>query len=68
MLQHMKDKKDPIENLQRLLLKNGEDEKSLKEIDQEIKDTVSLAAQFAVDSDEPNLSELYDNIYASSTV
>ncbi len=67
-VQHMKDKKDPIENLQRLLLKNGEDEKSLKEIDQEIKDTVSLAAQFAVDSDEPDLSELYDNIYASSTV
>ena len=65
-VQNVKDKNDPIENLQKILLKNGASEEQLKKIDQEIKNTVSQAAQFAIDSEEPDLSELYNGIYAEN--
>ena len=62
-VQNMKDEKDPIENLQKILLKEGESQENLIEIDQEIKAIVSEAAQFSLDSSEPDISELYDDIY-----
>ncbi|MDG2354450.1 MAG: pyruvate dehydrogenase (acetyl-transferring) E1 component subunit alpha [Paracoccaceae bacterium] len=62
-VQNMKDEKDPIENLQKILLKEGESQENLIEIDQEIKAIVSGAAQFSLDSSEPDISELYDDIY-----
>jgi pyruvate dehydrogenase E1 component alpha subunit len=62
-VQNMKDEKDPIENLQKILLKEGESQENLIEIDQEIKAIVSDAAQFSLDSSEPDISELYDDIY-----
>ena len=62
-VQNMKDEKDPIENLQKILLREGESEENLIEIDQEIKAIVSEAAQFSLESSEPDISELYDDIY-----
>ena len=63
-VQNMREKKDPIENLQKILLNEDYSEESLKEIDLEIKALVSEAAQFSLDSSEPEVSELYNNIYA----
>ena len=65
-VQNVKDKNDPIENLQKILLKNGASEEQLKKIEQEIKNTGSQAAQFAIDSEEPDLSELYNGIYVEN--
>ena len=62
-VQNMKDKRDPIENLQKILLEDDHSEESLKNIDLEVKSLVSESAQFSLDSPEPNLSELYKNIY-----
>ncbi|MAI97518.1 MAG: pyruvate dehydrogenase (acetyl-transferring) E1 component subunit alpha [Rhodobacteraceae bacterium] len=62
-VQNMKDKRDPIENLQKILLDDDHSEESLKNIDLEVKSLVSESAQFSLDSPEPNLSELYKNIY-----
>ena len=65
-VQEIKEKNDPIENLQKHLLKKKESEESLKKIDQEIKEIISMAAQFALDSADPDLSDLYKDIYAVS--
>ena len=62
-VQNMKDKRDPIENLQKILLDDDHSEESLKNIDLEVKSLVSQSAQFSLDSPEPDLSELYKNIY-----
>ena len=55
--------KDPIENFQKHLLNEGLDEDEFKKIDKEIKEIVSEAADFALESSEPNLSDLYKDIY-----
>ena len=62
-VQNVKDKKDPIENFQKHLLNEGLDEDEFKKIDKEIKEIVSEAADFALESSEPNLSDLYKDIY-----
>jgi len=62
-VQNIKDKKDPIENFQKHLLNDGLDEDAFKRIDQEIKEIVSEAADFALESSEPDLSDLYEDIY-----
>ena len=62
-VQNIKDKKDPIENFQKYLLNEGLDEDEFKKIDKEIKEIVSEAADFALESSEPNLSDLYKDIY-----
>ena len=62
-VQNIKDKKDPIENFQKHLLNEGLDEDEFKEIDKEIKEIVSEVADFALESSEPNLSDLYKDIY-----
>ncbi len=62
-VQKIKETKDPIENLQRVLVKNGDSEDSLTKIDHHIKTVIAEAAQFAIDSDQPELSELYEDIY-----
>ena len=62
-VQNIKDKKDPIENFQKHLLNEGLDEDEFKRIDQEIKEIVSEAADFALESSEPDLTDLYENIY-----
>ena len=62
-VQNIKDKKDPIENFQKNLLDKGVKEESFKEIDKKVKAIISNAADFAIESDEPDLSELYKDIY-----
>ena len=62
-VQNIKDKKDPIENFQRHLLKEGLDEDEFKKIDKNIKEIVSEAADFALESSEPDLTDLYEDIY-----
>ncbi len=57
--------RDPIDNVQRLLV-DGKmaTAEELKEIDREIKASVSEAAEFAEQSPEPDAAELYTDIYA----
>ena len=62
-VQNIKDKKDPIENFQKYLLNEGLDEDELKKIDKNIKEIVSEAADFALESSEPDLADLYEDIY-----
>ena len=62
-VQNIKDKKDPIENFQKYLLNEGLDEDEFKKIDKEIKEIVSEAADFALESSEPDLTDLYKDIY-----
>ncbi len=64
-VQKVRDTRDPIENVRELLLQGkhaSEDE--LKEIDKEIKGVVNAAADFARESPEPSLDELWTDIYA----
>ncbi len=64
-VQKMKEERDPIEKIRDMLLTGGHaSEDDLKNIDKEIKKTVSDAADFATASPEPALSELYTDIYA----
>tara|TARA_A100001011_G_scaffold386225_1_gene461640 strand:+ start:81 stop:1052 length:972 start_codon:yes stop_codon:yes gene_type:complete len=62
-VQNIKDKKDPIENFQKYLLKHGIEEDEFKKIDQNIKVIISEAADFAIESEEPELSDLFEDIY-----
>ncbi len=62
-VQNIKNKKDPIENFQKYLLKQGIREDEFRKIDQKIKGIISNAAEFAIESDEPELSDLFKDIY-----
>jgi pyruvate dehydrogenase E1 component alpha subunit len=54
---------DPIDTLRERILSSGAaDEAQLKEIDREVKATVTGAAEFAQQSPEPDTSELYTDI------
>jgi pyruvate dehydrogenase E1 component alpha subunit len=62
-VQKMRSERDPIDNVRELLLDGGyADEAGLKEIDREIKDIVSDAAEFAQTSPEPDPAELWTDI------
>ena len=50
-------------NFQKYLLKQGVNEDEFKKIDQKIKETISEAAEFAIESSEPELSDLFKDIY-----
>lgn len=59
-----KENKDPIENIRNKILQSKfatEDE--LKNIEKQIKDIVAEAAEFAINAPEPELSELYTDVY-----
>ena len=63
-VQKVKEERDPIDHVREMLLSGGHaDEDALKAIDKEIKAVVSEAAQFATDSPEPDLSELWTDVY-----
>ena len=66
-VQKMREERDAIEHVRDLLLtgKHATDDE-LKAIDKEIKATINEAAEFAKDSPEPGLNELYTDIYADS--
>ena len=67
-VQKVREERDPIEHVRGLLLtgKHATEEK-LKEIDKEIKDIVNASADFARESPEPALAELWTDIYADAT-
>ena len=66
-VQKVRQEHDPIDQLRQALLASAAiDEAGLKEIDREIKAVVSEAAEFAQNSPEPDLSELYTDVYAEA--
>ncbi|SDF87528.1 pyruvate dehydrogenase (acetyl-transferring) E1 component subunit alpha [Sulfitobacter delicatus] len=65
-VQKMRDERDPIEAVRTLLLEgNHATEDDLKAIDKEIKKVVNESADFAKESPEPHLDELWTDIYAT---
>lgn len=64
-VQRMRSEQDPVERLKTLLMNTGHaDEAALKTLDKEVKAIVSEAADFAQTSPEPDLTELYTDVYA----
>ena len=61
-VQDVREHKDPIEGLKKVLLENGSTEDELKAIDKDIRKTVTEAADFAENSPEPDASELYTDV------
>ena len=62
----MREKHDPIEAAKVDLMARGMSEDALKDIDKRIRATVSQAADFAENSPEPELAELYTDILVGS--
>jgi pyruvate dehydrogenase E1 component alpha subunit len=66
-VQKMRDERDPIEQIRSLLLTGKHaSEDDLKAIDKEIKGIVNESAEFAKESPEPHLDELWTDIYADT--
>ena len=66
-VEKMKTEKDAIEHVRDLLLGAGlASDEELKAIDKDIKDIVNASAEFAKESPEPDLSELWTDIYAEA--
>ncbi|AWX93471.1 pyruvate dehydrogenase (acetyl-transferring) E1 component subunit alpha [Paracoccus mutanolyticus] len=64
-VQKMRDERDAIEHVRDLLLTGSHaSEDDLKAIDKEIKDIVNESAEFAKESPEPALDQLWTDIYA----
>jgi pyruvate dehydrogenase E1 component alpha subunit len=66
-VQKMREERDPIEQIRSMLLTGKHaTEDELKAIDKEIKATVNESAEFAKESPEPHLDELWTDIYAEN--
>jgi pyruvate dehydrogenase E1 component alpha subunit len=65
-VQEMRDKHDPIEGAKAELLARGIDEDRIKEIDKRIRSVVAEAADFAENSPEPEMTELYTDVLVES--
>ncbi|MEY8828075.1 pyruvate dehydrogenase (acetyl-transferring) E1 component subunit alpha [Sedimentitalea sp. XS_ASV28] len=66
-VQKMREERDPIEQVRSMLLTGKHaSEEDLKAIDKEIKSVINAAADFAKDSPEPALDELWTDIYADA--
>ena len=66
-VQKMRDEKDCIEHVRELLLDGKHaSEEDLKAIDKEIKDIVNKSADFAKESPEPDVSELWTDVYVEA--
>lgn len=61
-VQDVREHKDPIEGLKKILIENGSTEDDLKAIDKDIRKIVTEAADFAETSPEPQPSELYTDV------
>ena len=62
-VQKVRSERDPIDHVRNLLLEGEHaDETALKQIDREVKDIVSDAAEFAQNSPEPDLSDLWTDV------
>ncbi len=68
-VQKMREERDPIEQVRAMLLTGKHaTEDDLKAIDKEIKAVVNESAEFAKESPEPHLDELWTDIYAADDV
>ncbi|MFM5947974.1 MAG: pyruvate dehydrogenase (acetyl-transferring) E1 component subunit alpha [Novosphingobium sp.] len=65
-VQEMRDNRDPIDGAKAELLKRGVTEERLKEIEKQIRSKVNEAADFAENSPEPEMTELYTDILVES--
>jgi len=66
-VQKMRSESDPIEQVkQRLTEKKWAGEDDLKAIDKEVRDVVADAAEFAQNDPEPDVSELWTDIYVAA--
>ena len=66
-VQKVRDEKDPIEHVRHMLLDGGHaSTDDLKAIEKEIKDIVNDSADFARQSPEPPVEELWTDIYAET--
>ena len=64
----IREERDPIDHLRALMLKRkGVAEQDLKILDAEIKEIITVAAEFAQKSSEPDPSELYTDITKAAT-
>ena len=61
-VQDMRDNHDPIEAAKQDLLKRGVTEERMKDIDKRIRQIVAEAADFAENSPEPDMSDLYTDV------
>ena len=66
-VQKMREERDAIEQVRKRLLEGDATEEDLKAIDKEIKEIVNVAAEFSKESPEPQLSELWTDIYVDGT-
>jgi pyruvate dehydrogenase E1 component alpha subunit len=62
----MRAEHDPIEHAGHRLIEGGVSEAQLKEVDREVREVVSEAAQFAQDSPEPDPAELWTDVLAEA--
>ena len=61
----IKEERDPIDNLRSYLISNNiSTDSELKDIDRQVKDAISDAADFAISSDIPADNELWTDIYS----
>jgi pyruvate dehydrogenase E1 component alpha subunit len=61
----VREKRDPIDHFGKKLIERGVvNETDLKQMDAEVKKVVVEAAEFATESPEPGVAELYTDIYA----
>jgi len=68
-VQKMREEHDAIEQVRKRLIEaDPKAEEELKTIDREIKDIVNNAADYARESPEPELAELWADIYVEATV
>ncbi len=66
-VQKMRQEHDPIDHLRgRLIAARAIDEEALKIVDREVKDLITVAAEFAQNSPEPDPSELYIDVLAEA--
>ena len=65
-VQEMRDKHDPIEGAKAELLARGVAEDRIKEIDKRIRSIVAESADFAENSPEPDMTDLYTDVLVES--
>ena len=65
-VQDVREHKDPIEGLKKVLIERGKSEDELKEIDKSIRKVVTDAADFAENSPEPAPEELFTDVLVGS--
>jgi pyruvate dehydrogenase E1 component alpha subunit len=66
-VQKIRSERDPIDTLRKKLIDTfNTTEEALKQIDRTVKNEISEAADFAISSEEPDIKELWTDIYATT--